>query len=230
MLKRTKENTRSPHKVDDLAYGQVVIVTARWILVLSGLLFVLWDPDPIGTLRFQILLILILAVANFYLHAQALMRRPVLPDVIRAASLCDLVVITLILIGEGSFASNMYVFYFPAIAAFSVVFTTTQTILFTGSTCVLYTILCLFTGASRAGLDNFQVLFTRLVILVAVAVVGNVYARIERGRRRAAEQAREDLILEIGKHAAGHEHPADHTQPADKVGLTNAGLSPDEFR
>jgi membrane-associated HD superfamily phosphohydrolase len=214
MMKRTKESARSPEKVDDLAYGQVVIVTARWILVLSGLLLVLWDPDPISTLRFQILLILVLAVANFYLHAQALMRRPVLPEVIRAASVCDLLVITLILVAKDSFQSNMYVFYFPAIAAFSVVFTTTQTILFTGSTCVLYTILCLFTGASGEGLGNFQVLFTRLVILVAVAVVGNAYARIERGRRQAAEHAREDLMLEIGKHAAANGHSADHVQSA----------------
>ena len=30
------------------ATGQLVIVTARWVLVLSGLLLALWNPGPIG--------------------------------------------------------------------------------------------------------------------------------------------------------------------------------------
>ncbi|HVO69521.1 MAG TPA: hypothetical protein VMT24_05720 [Aggregatilineaceae bacterium] len=214
MMTPMKESTRFSERVEDLARGQVVIVTARWILVLSGLLFVLWDPDPIGILRFQILLILILAVANFYLHAQVLMRRPVLPQMIYAASILDLVIVTIELVTEGSFDSNMYVFYFPAIVAFSVVFTTTQTVLFTGSTCVLYAILCLSMGASGASFDNVQVLFTRVVLLAAVAVIGNVYARIEKERRHAAEHARKDLMLEIGKRAMTGEPPTERAQSA----------------
>ncbi len=212
MLTHAKESMKYSERVDDLARGQIVIVTARWILVLSALLFVLWDPDPIGILRFQILLVLILAVANFYLHAQVLMRRSVLPEMIYAASILDLAIVTIELVTEGSFNSNMYVFYFPAIVAFSVVFTTTQTILFTASTCVLYAILCLSTGAVGAGFENIQVLFTRLVILTAVAVIGTVYARIERGRRHAAERARLDLMLEVEKRSLTAEQPADHVQ------------------
>src|SRR5262245_43492587 len=70
---------RPPARVRDpevSASGQLVIVTARWVLVLAGLLLALWSPGPIGQIRLHVLTLLILAVGNFYLHAQLLMRRP----------------------------------------------------------------------------------------------------------------------------------------------------------
>ena len=56
---------------DDLSHGQVVIVAARWILVLAGIFLALWNPAAMGELRIQIVLILALAVGNFYLHARS---------------------------------------------------------------------------------------------------------------------------------------------------------------
>ncbi len=209
MTIRRKESTGLPDKASDLAHGQIVIVTARWILVLSGLLFILWDPDPIGTLRIQILFIMILAVANFYLHAQALMRRPVRPAVIYAASVADLVVITTLIVVEGGFESNIFVFYVPAIVAFSVAFSLSLTILYTGSICGIYAILSLVSGSFTIGLEGLQVLFSRLVVLVAVAVVGSMYAHTERERRRAAEAAGRELMAEIGKRRTPNEHKPD---------------------
>ena len=67
---------RSSHTPEDLAHGQIVIVTFRWIMVAAGFVFALWNPEPVAELRVQILVILALAVANFYLHAQVLRRRP----------------------------------------------------------------------------------------------------------------------------------------------------------
>src|SRR5216683_1320111 len=74
---------------EDLSYGQIVLVSARWILVVVGLILTLWDPAPISTLRIQLLVIFLVAAANFYLHAQALMKRPVPSQVIYAASAVD---------------------------------------------------------------------------------------------------------------------------------------------
>src|SRR3972149_7862445 len=76
---------RSSHTPEDLAHGQIVIVTFRWIMVAAGFVFALWNPEPVAELRVQILVILALAVANFYLHAQVLRRRPALELVIYAA-------------------------------------------------------------------------------------------------------------------------------------------------
>ncbi|MDQ2996300.1 MAG: hypothetical protein M3R61_04500, partial [Chloroflexota bacterium] len=64
---------RTPEVTAD---GQSVIVVARWVLVLSGLVLALWNPGAIGEIRLHVLALLLLAVGNFYLHAQLLMHRP----------------------------------------------------------------------------------------------------------------------------------------------------------
>ena len=55
---------------EDLMHGQRVLVVARWILVVSGLLLALLNPMVLGELKIQVGLILVLAVANFFLHVQ----------------------------------------------------------------------------------------------------------------------------------------------------------------
>ena len=72
---KAKVREKAAERSEDLAQGQIVIVSARWILVIAGLVLTLWAPDKIGTLRIQLMVLLILAVANFYLHAQLLMRK-----------------------------------------------------------------------------------------------------------------------------------------------------------
>src|SRR5919109_362164 len=64
----TRADTLSA-SADDLAQGQIVVVVARWILVLAGLVLALWNPAPIDELRAQVAAVLLLAVANFYLTA-----------------------------------------------------------------------------------------------------------------------------------------------------------------
>ncbi len=126
---------------DDLVHGQVVIIAARWILVIVGLMLAVWDPNAMGELRIQIVLVLGLAVANFYLHSQALMRKPISAPVVLAASAGDLTVISLIIISQGGFESNVFVFFFPAILAFSVAFRTQITYLLAGSAIAIYGII-----------------------------------------------------------------------------------------
>lgn len=173
---------------DDLAHGQVVIIMARWILVMAGLMLAVWNPDAIGEFRTQIVLVLGLAVANFYMHAQVLMRRPVSAPVVFAASAADIAVISAIIIAQGGFESNLFVFYFPAILALSVAFRTQVTFTFAGAAIAIYAMIAAttFTG------DDPQVIITRLLMLAGVAVCGNVYWRIERDRRRAAVEPLEE--------------------------------------
>src|SRR5438105_1213944 len=80
---------------EDLSFGQIVLVSARWILVVVGLVLTLWNPAPIGTLRIELLVIFLMAGVNFYLHAQTLMKRRVSAEIIYAASAADLFVVTL---------------------------------------------------------------------------------------------------------------------------------------
>jgi hypothetical protein len=167
------------------AAGQLVIVTARWVLVLSGLLLALWNPGPIGQIRLHVLTLLILAVGNFYLHAQLLMRRPAVSAVAYAASAIDIAVITLLIATQGGFASSLYVFYFPALLAFSVAFPTSRTVGFGSVAVGLYACVGLFSVESER---DAQSLVVRLLMLIAVAVCGNLFARIEASRRRTATE------------------------------------------
>ena len=175
---------------DDLAHGQGVIIAARWILVVAGLILAFWNPDEIGQLRVQIVLVLGLAVSNFYIHSQVLTGRRAIPVVVLGASAADIAVISLIVAAQGGFPSNLYVFYFPALMAVSVAFRTEVTAAFAAVTVAIYGMI---SAATLAG-DDGQVLVTRLLILTAIAVCGNIYWRIERDRRQTAirvDQARE---------------------------------------
>ncbi len=204
---------------EDLAHGQVVIVTTRWILILAGLLLSFWNPDPdkINQLRVTVVVILALAVANFYLHAQLLMRRPAMDPIVYAASAADLAVISLLVIVQGGFSSNLFIFYYLAFLAFSVAFSTSMTIIYAGSAMVLYWLISL--SAAMASESDLQVLIARLIMLAAVAICGNLYWRIEGDRRRAAVETREELTAQIeadrrqAAGEAGEESPAQTRQP-----------------
>ena len=187
---------------EDLAYGQMVIIAARWMLVGAGLLLALWNPealinpenpDAMGDLRVQVTLILCLAMVNFFLHAQVLMRKPVLAPVAYAASAGDIAVISLSVLVGGGFDANPFVFYFPAVLALSVAFRTQVTFTFAGAAIAAYGLISLGT----MGADDSATLITQLLMIAAVAFCGNVYWRSERVRRRAAAETREELRAQV---------------------------------
>jgi hypothetical protein len=182
---------------EDLAHGQVLLVTARWILVLAGLGFALWNPAPVETLRVQIGMLLALAGVNFYLHAQLLMRRPALRPVAYLTSAADLAVITGFVLSAGGFASGVYIFYFPALVALSVAFPAAVTFALTGATIASYAVISLVTD-SGTDLDGL-VLILRVLMLAAVATCGSQYARIERRRREAAPGLRRNPAQEAAE-------------------------------
>jgi hypothetical protein len=184
----------------DLAQGQIVIVTARWILVLAALILTLWNPPEIGTMRIQILFIIMLAFANFYLHAEIMRQQPTVQAVAYLASAGDLFVITLIIIAQGGLESGAYAFYFPAILAFAVAFPTAVTFFLTIGTVFVYFMIALVnlvTEATLAETLDLQVVVARLVMFAAVAYCGNLYRRIEHTRRREAVEAHEQLMEKV---------------------------------
>ena len=164
----------------DLVNGQGVIIMARWILVTSGLLLALWNPMQMDDLRVQIVLILGLAVGNFFLHAQMVSGKAINPAIVYAASAADMVVITGLIISQGGFASTLFVFYFPAILAMSVTFHPSITAIFAGTAITAYALISL---ATLGNVDDVA-LITRLIMMTAVAVCGGVYWHIEQQRRQ----------------------------------------------
>ena len=164
----------------DLVNGQGVIIMARWILVTSGLLLALWNPMQMDDLRVQIVLILGLAVGNFFLHAQMVSGKAINPAIVYAASAADMVVITGLIISQGGFSSTLFVFYFPAILAMSVTFHPSITAVFAGTAITAYALISLAT----LGTVGEVALITRLIMMTAVAVCGGVYWHIEQQRRQ----------------------------------------------
>ena len=173
---------------EELTHGQHVVVAARWILVGAGLLLALWNPEAMPELRVQIALILGLAMANFFLHSRLLMGKPIPPVVAYAATGIDIAVISVLVIADGGLASGLYVFYFPALLALSVAFRTEVTAVFAASAIGLYGLIGL---PSAVGAEDGAALVTRMLMLAAIAVCGNVYWRVERDRRNAVGEERE---------------------------------------
>ena len=174
---------------EDMIAGQPVIVTVRWILIVSSLLLAIWNVGSLSDLRLQITAILLLAITNFYLQAQLLMKRPVNRIIIFSASAVDLLLITMLVVFQGGYYSSIFVFYLPAIAAFAVAFPTLQTLMFAAAAIIVYGIISLFTSGSEA-----TVILARLIMIASIAYCGNLYLRIERSRREESQRTQEDLL------------------------------------
>ncbi len=174
----------------ELAYGQTVIVSARWLLVLAGLLVTIWNPDTLGQLRLQIGVVLAVAIANFAMHAQLLRRRPQLRAIAFAASIGDLLMISLLVASQGGFASNTYVFFFPAVLAIAVAFPTTEALLLSG------TAVLLLAGVSL-NQPKFDLVLERALALGAVALIGNAYWRLHRSRIVATSSAQNEAAQDL---------------------------------
>ncbi|MDX1616155.1 MAG: hypothetical protein R3300_17720 [Candidatus Promineifilaceae bacterium] len=196
------ELRRMIDSTQDLVHGQPVIVAMRWILVATGLLLLIWNAESVAMVRMQFVVILLLAFANFYLQAQLLMKRQVRAVIVYVASLIDITLVIVLVATGGGFDSGLYVFYFPAIAVFSVAFPTALTGIYVAATMAIYGLIGLLTP-DASGLE----ILARLLMIAAVAFVGNQYLRIEQERRQAAETAQEELLEEIRRRQQATSRP-----------------------
>jgi hypothetical protein len=174
---------------EDLVYGQNVLVWARWILIGTGLLLSFWSPADLTTLQVQLAAIIALAFGNFYLHVQLLRGQPAIDTIVYGASLADIGVVTALVIVQGGHPSPVFIFYFAAIVGISVAFPTWLTYGYTALVVVVYGGISLVT----APVDDYPAVFTRLLMIAAVAVCGNIFARSESRRRADAIRIHQEL-------------------------------------
>ncbi len=186
-------STTTPKRLSNSAlHGQMILVITRWLLVLAGLALILWNPEPLNELRFKILFLLMLAGGNFYLGTQVLRRQVISKWIVYGASLSDLVVISLIIASEGGYASSTFIFYYPAILAISVAFTSFGSALFAGGAATTYFIIALVSMPFND--ESFQVLAIRIAMIIAVAVIGNMYRQMERKRQQNISASQESAV------------------------------------
>jgi hypothetical protein len=178
---------------EDLAYGQTVLVWARWILIGTGLLLSFWSPKDLMTLQVQLAAIIALAFGNFYLHVQLLRGHPALDNVVYAASLADITVVTALVLVQNGYPSPVFIFYFAAIVGISVAFPTRMTVGYTALVVGAYGLICVAT----APVEDMPAVFTRLLMIAAVALCGNVFARTEAKRRADAIRIHNEMLDEV---------------------------------
>ena len=186
---------------EDVALGQTVIVAARWVLVATAFRLAIVEPKSLSELRVQLLVIIFLAVCNFALHSQLLRRRPAIDTVAFAASAADIAVISILVLNQGGYRSELYVFYLPALFAMSLSFGLALTTLYTVATVALYASVASLT----VPVSDVQDLVLRCLMLGAVALCGAMYFHIEQGRRSAARKARAELNAQIRERAQARE-------------------------
>ena len=182
---------------EDIFFGQVVIVWARWFLIVTGALLVLWTTENKDALSLGIVPVVALMAVNFYLHGRYLTERPANPKMIGLASLLDLAAITSVVLfwsDNVGLASQFFIFYFPAVLAFGFVMPPKATVAYATLALTLYAGACFVAGPGAdvllAGeVGAVKTLIARLITLAAMGGLGAYYWRIQRDRRSSATAA-----------------------------------------
>jgi hypothetical protein len=178
---------------DDLKHGQIVIIWARWAVVVFAFAMRLYRPDDLTELVISVLGLIAVALVNFALHIQVLMKRPPRIRLVYFASAMDICLITLITGMQGGARSHVFVYYFPAVLAFALVFPSRITIGLTSAVMVMYTGLSLLVSDPGLQAGDETMLIFRLLALAGVAMVGNRYRAVEAGRRNRTSDVERQL-------------------------------------
>jgi hypothetical protein len=169
---------------DDIKAGLPVIIYARWILVIAGFVLTLWNTNNLVEVQISVLILLGLAVGNFFLQVEVNRKRAIPAWIVYGASLIDIAAIAGVLALSNSFPSSTYVFFMPALLAISVTFSTSNTTKYTVGALIAYALLAIAPINDAGGSSEVaSSLIIHALVLVAVPFCGNVYWRLERTRR-----------------------------------------------
>ncbi len=174
---------------EDIFYGQIVFLVARWFVIAGAVFLSLWRAESITDIQRHIIPLAFLIAANFFLHGRYLMGLPANAVLLKLASALDLAVITLIILvvtpqGARGIENPFFVFYYPVVLAFALVFPRAQTLRFVSAAAVTYALICVLAAPGVRFNGDEEILVMRLVTLLGTASLGTMYWRIQRARRR----------------------------------------------
>jgi len=180
--------TTEQESAEDIFFGQLVIIYARWFVVVAMTILVLYSSDNLNQMVTGIALIVPLIALNFFVHGRYLMEKPANRLLLIVLGLVDAAVISLIIAfwpGDRGLFSQFYVFYYPIILAFAFVFPGRLSLIYTLFVLLLYSATCVaFSPAFLADMVEIERLVIRLITLAATGMIGAYYYRIQRSRRR----------------------------------------------
>jgi hypothetical protein len=193
-MRVTAVNRLEQETAEDIFFGQVVIIWARWFLIAAGTIFFLWTAQKSTEVALGVLPIAGLMILNFYLHGRYLLEQPSNVMQITAASTIDVALVSAIVLvwqstsppGLTGLASPFFVLYYPVLLAFAFVMPRRLTLIFTACTAAVYTAICL---PDVTSITAAKVLVLRLATLAAMGGIGTFYWRIQRSRRHDGLEA-----------------------------------------
>ena len=169
---------------EDIFYGQIVCITARWCVIAGSIFLALYRANDIASMERGLIPLLILVAANFFLQARYMMRLPANALLLRVGSFIDLAVITVLVVtGHPDF----FVFYYPVALAYALVFVRRLTLIFTAVLGIVYTVVSLLVPPGIHFNGDEETLAIRLVTLLGTALLATMYWRIQRTRRSQGE-------------------------------------------
>ena len=189
------------HRIDsdDLRHSLRIAVWVRWFVGIA------WFAQLNYRANFSheayiphTLLAASLMALNAYVHYRVRSDQSVSWYWAFALSALDVATITAGLVISGGFDNDFYVLYYPALAAFAVVFASFRlSFAWVTATAVVYAVLSL---TMYEGVDfedsKEKVLFIRIVTMYAVVAAVNLIFRLERTRRREAVDRERELQRE----------------------------------
>ena len=184
---------------DDLRHSLRISVWVRWFVGIAWFVQLNYRADFLHHAYIpNTLLAASLLALNGYVHYRIRSNRTITWHWALALSALDVITITSGLIISGGFRNEFYVLYYPALAAFAVVFASFRlSFAWVTVTAVLYAALSL---TLYEGLDfedsQEKVLFIRIVTMYAVVAAVNLIFRLERIRRREAIERERELQRE----------------------------------
>ena len=182
----------------DLQYGLIVIIWARWSIVIFAFILSLYRAEGVYSLMIKIVGLLAVALINFVLHMRILSKEPVGVKWVYLASIVDICLISLITGLEGGLYTYVFLYYYPAVLGFALVFPGRVTILLTIAVITLYSGICLLFSTPSIQFNGDESIFIfRLASLLGVVIVGNRYRSVERQRMVKENDTRQTLDDEL---------------------------------
>ena len=182
----------------DLKYGLVVIIWARWSIVIFAFILSMYRAEEMLPLVLKIVGLLTVALINFVLHMRILSKQPIGVKWVYLASIVDICLISFLTGLEGGLHTRVFLYYYPAVLGFALVFPGAVTILLTITVLTLYSSICfLFSTPSIQFNGDESIIIFRLASLLGVVLVGNRYRSVEKQRMMKENKTQQSLHEEL---------------------------------
>jgi hypothetical protein len=191
MFKNRYIPTKAQEAAEDVFFGQIAIIWARWFLIGAGSIITLWSGEDQFMMGVGALVILM--TMNFFFHARYMTGKPVNQFMLLLGNIVDLAVVTSLVIfwdhKHTGLNSHFFILYYPMVFSWALVFSPRITVIFCTITVAVYAITCLFftdlSTFAPLNENQLQGMLSRVITLGAMGGLGTYYYRRQRDSLRA---------------------------------------------